>query len=75
MDKCKELKLNLVGVSFHVGCYCSSEIPYLKSIDTVKELFRIAALKGFRLSLVDLGGGFADFPGHSSDFKTIGSAI
>lgn len=61
LDTCKELGLNLVGVSFHVGSGCGSAEPFVDAVRRSRQVFNMAAEKGFELSLLDVGGGF---PGH-----------
>lgn len=58
INLCKDLHLNLVGVSFHVGSYSKDFEVYGRAIKAVRELFDYAATVGFDLNLVDIGGGF-----------------
>lgn len=55
------LGLNLVGVSFHVGSGCGSAEPFADAVERAKQVFTKSEAKGFKLSLLDVGGGF---PGH-----------
>lgn len=55
----KELELNLVGISFHVGSGCFDKISFIKAIRSAREVFDIAEREaGFKLNLLDIGGGF-----------------
>jgi ornithine decarboxylase len=55
----RELDLNLVGISFHVGSGCFDKIAFVKAIQSAREVFDIAESEaGFKLSLLDIGGGF-----------------
>ncbi|KAM8824579.1 ornithine decarboxylase-like [Synchiropus picturatus] len=54
----KDLNLNVVGVSFHVGAMCGDSSCYTKAIANSREVFNIAATMGFKMKLLDLGGGY-----------------
>jgi ornithine decarboxylase len=58
IDGCKELGMNLVGVSFHVGSGCLSCDAFTDAIKLAKETFNYANKTGFQLSLLDIGGGW-----------------
>lgn len=60
----KELQLNVIGVSFHVGSVCANPAAYAQAVSWSKEIFDHAATLGLKLKLLDLGGGY---PGHKSD--------
>jgi ornithine decarboxylase len=55
----RELNLNLVGVSFHVGCNCKDATAYYQSIQKCREVFDLAAEFGYEMELVDIGGGYS----------------
>lgn len=55
---CTSLKMNLIGVSFHVGCGNTDHTVYKRALCTVRDLFDFAAVEGFDLKFVDIGGGF-----------------
>ncbi|KAL0477437.1 ornithine decarboxylase [Acrasis kona] len=63
---CRELDLNLTGISFHVGSGCFNEIAFVQAITCAREVFDIAERHGFKLSLLDIGGGF---PGITEEGK------
>lgn len=63
ITKCKELNLNLVGVSFHVGTGSYDTTTFAKAISDSAEIFTLASKYGFDLTLLDIGGGF---PGNDS---------
>ncbi|KAJ3769009.1 ornithine decarboxylase [Lentinula raphanica] len=58
--KAKELGLDVVGVSFHVGSGCYDPSVYSDAILRAREAFDIAARAGYAFSLLDVGGGFED---------------
>jgi ornithine decarboxylase len=74
---CKELNINLIGVSFHVGSGTESGETYGKAIEAVYELFQVAKQFDFALNFVDIGGGFVgdDVNKIQSYAKPINAAI
>lgn len=56
----KDLNLNLVGVSFHVGSGASDPSSFANAVADAKWVFDQAALIGHDLKLLDVGGGFTD---------------
>ncbi|KAL9703525.1 hypothetical protein quinque_007043 [Culex quinquefasciatus] len=56
--KAKELGLNVIGVSFHVGCGSLDADCFYNAIKSAKFLFEFADTVGYRFSLLDIGGGF-----------------
>jgi len=60
----KELGLNLMGVSFHVGSGCMSVQSFAAAVRSAHSVFEQAAAMGIQLTLLDLGGGW---PGTDND--------
>ncbi|TMW56072.1 hypothetical protein Poli38472_008720 [Pythium oligandrum] len=58
LDHAKNLNLDVVGVSFHVGSGCFSVSAYSDAVIRARKVFDIARTKGFNFSLLDIGGGF-----------------
>ncbi|KAK4242494.1 pyridoxal-dependent decarboxylase [Achaetomium macrosporum] len=54
----RELGLNVVGVSFHVGSGASDPGAFLKAVQDAHVVFQQAASHGFCLRTLDVGGGF-----------------
>ena len=54
----KELELNVVGVSFHVGSGASDPMAFLKAVQDARVVFDQAAAFGYYLRTLDVGGGF-----------------
>lgn len=54
----KELGLNVVGVSFHVGSGCEDAKTYHRAIKAARDLFDYAEQIGYNFDLLDIGGGF-----------------
>ncbi|KAJ3338241.1 hypothetical protein HDU93_009830 [Gonapodya sp. JEL0774] len=60
----KELDLNVVGVSFHVGSGCFDATAFRDAVITARKVFDEGEAQGFNMRLLDIGGGF---PGADSD--------
>ena len=54
----RELKLNVVGVSFHVGSGASDPLAYLQAVHDAHRVFQQARTHGYELRVLDVGGGF-----------------
>ncbi|KAK3563803.1 hypothetical protein QTP86_034527, partial [Hemibagrus guttatus] len=63
--KAKELGLDIIGVSFHVGSGCTDPEAYAQAIADARCVFDMGAELGYNMTLLDIGGGF---PG-SDNFK------
>ena len=55
----KQLKLNVVGVSFHVGSGASDPQSFVKAVQDSRAVFDQAADIGYNLGTLDVGGGFS----------------
>ena len=55
----KELGLNVVGVSFHVGSGASDPQAFRHAVQDARVVFDQAAAYGFNLQTLDVGGGFS----------------
>jgi len=60
----KELNLNVIGISFHVGSGCMSVKSFELAISSAAALFQVAERQGYHFTLLDLGGGW---PGSDED--------
>jgi ornithine decarboxylase len=69
-------KLDVEGLSFHVGSQCTNVQNYIQALNLSAQVFAEAKSRGFELKLLDIGGGF---PAHYDDtipaFKTLAKAI
>jgi ornithine decarboxylase len=69
-------KLEVEGLSFHVGSQCTNVQNYIQALNLTASVFAEARARGFELKLLDIGGGF---PAHYDDtipaFKTLAQAI
>jgi len=55
---CKTLKLDVVGLSFHVGSGCSSAKTYYDAIGQCQIADNIASALDINIKIIDIGGGF-----------------
>ncbi|KAK7055950.1 ornithine decarboxylase [Favolaschia claudopus] len=60
LAKAKELNLDVVGVSFHVGSGCYDPSVYTDAVMRAKRAFEMGAEAGYQFSILDVGGGFED---------------
>jgi ornithine decarboxylase len=60
LTKAKELSLDVVGVSFHVGSACSDPMAFADAIRRARAVFNMGVKVGYVFDLLDVGGGFED---------------
>ncbi|KAI9834385.1 MAG: Ornithine decarboxylase [Sarea resinae] len=60
LELAKELGLNVVGVSFHVGSGASDPNSFVKAVRDARQVFDQAADVGFNMRTLDVGGGFCN---------------
>ncbi|PPQ83973.1 hypothetical protein CVT25_000519 [Psilocybe cyanescens] len=60
LAKAKELNLDVVGVSFHVGSGCYDPSVYMDAIMRARAVFDMGKEAGYTFNLLDVGGGFED---------------
>lgn len=60
LAKAKELNLDVVGVSFHVGSGCYDPSVYADALMRAKAVFDMGKEAGYTFNLLDVGGGFED---------------
>jgi ornithine decarboxylase len=69
-------KLEVEGLSFHVGSQCTNVQNYSQALHLAAGIFSEAKTRGFDLKLLDIGGGF---PAHYDDtvpaFKNLATII
>ncbi len=58
LDRAKNLGLDPVGISFHVGSQQTDVAAWDKALAEAARIFAELELRGIRLSIVNLGGGF-----------------
>lgn len=67
----KELDVDVVGVSFHVGSGCYDAGAYAAAVASARSVFRVAEEEGFHFTLLDIGGGFPGQPSAPLSFEEI----
>jgi ornithine decarboxylase len=76
MEFARNNKLEVEGLSFHVGSQCTNVQNYIQALNLTASVFAEARARGFELKLLDIGGGF---PAHYDDtipaFKTLAQKI
>ena len=75
IDKCIALKMKLIGVSFHVGSGNWDTSAHTAAINLAKQAFDLAATKGLKFTLLDIGGGWPGTDDGTLNFDTIATAI
>ena len=72
----KNNRLEVEGLSFHVGSQCTNVQNYIQALHLSSSVFAEARSRGYELKLLDIGGGF---PAHYDDtipaLKTLAKAI
>lgn len=75
LRKAKELGIEVIGVSFHVGSGCFSAGAFSDAVILARKAFDIGAELGFEFSLLDVGGGFPGQNAGGITFDQIASAL
>ena len=71
----RDLKLDLVGVSFHVGSGCGDVTAHVESAKVAREIFDAAKEYGFNMTLLDIGGGFSGTDNVPVTFEAIAAEL
>ncbi|MGD0768821.1 MAG: type III PLP-dependent enzyme [Tepidisphaeraceae bacterium] len=64
IEAAHDVGLIVEGLSFHVGSQCTNYENYVQALSLTSGIFKEAADRGFKLKLIDIGGGF---PAHYDD--------
>ena len=69
-------KLEVEGLSFHVGSQCTNVQNYIQALHLASSVVAEAKARGYNLKLLDIGGGFpADYDDAVPTFRTFVKAI
>jgi ornithine decarboxylase len=69
-------KLEVEGLSFHVGSQCTNVQNYVQALQTSADIFAEAKTRGIELKLLDIGGGFpAHYDTTVPAFRNVAQAI
>jgi len=71
----KELQLDVIGVSFHVGSGCLSVQSFMDAITSAHAVFQMAAEVGYNFRILDLGGGWPGVDDGLINFPSIAEGI
>nr|MDO8118624.1 type III PLP-dependent enzyme [Candidatus Sigynarchaeota archaeon] len=58
LNHARQLGMNVIGVSFHVGSQCTNNNNFIQAFMTTRRVFDAARECGFKPALLDIGGGF-----------------
>ena len=75
LEQAKELDIDVVGVSFHVGSGCTDPETFVQAISDARCVFDVGAEVGFNMYLLDIGGGFPGSEDVKLKFEEITSVI
>lgn len=70
-----DLKLNVIGVSFHVGSGCYDANAYGTAVLAARSVFDLAIQIGFDFTILDIGGGFPGAPDAAITFEEVCSLL
>ncbi|XP_061099861.1 ornithine decarboxylase-like [Conger conger] len=75
LERARELGLDVVGVSFHVGSGCTDAETYSQAISDARCVFDMGAELGYNMTLLDIGGGFPGSDESKLKFEEITAVI
>ncbi|CAJ0952203.1 unnamed protein product [Ranitomeya imitator] len=75
LEMAKNLNVDVIGVSFHVGSGCSDPQAYVQSISDARLVFEMASEFGYKMWLLDIGGGFPGTDESRIRFEEISAVI
>lgn len=75
IDLAKDLGLTVAGVSFHVGSGCKEPTSFEVALRDARDVFDLAAERGFQPHVLDVGGGFPGMDSPEIRFETIADTI
>jgi len=71
----RDLMLNVVGISFHVGSGCMSPLGFTETIKVAHAAWVMGESFGFELTLLDIGGGFPGNEEAGISFASIATVV
>ncbi|XP_012869245.1 PREDICTED: ornithine decarboxylase [Dipodomys ordii] len=75
LERAKELNIDVIGVSFHVGSGCTDAETFVQAVSDARCVFDMGADFGFSMHLLDIGGGFPGSEDVKLKFEEITSVI
>jgi ornithine decarboxylase len=73
--KAKELDINVMGISFHVGSGVGEAKAFSYAVKQAHEAWQIATELGFKMTLLDIGGGFPGQANSPITFTEIANVV
>jgi len=75
LELAKELNLNVIGISFHVGSGCMSATSFASALGSARQVFNEAEELGMKLTMLDLGGGWPGTDHDGIKFSVIAKTV
>ncbi|XP_068136404.1 ornithine decarboxylase [Hyperolius riggenbachi] len=75
LERAKELNVEIIGVSFHVGSGCTDPQTFVQAVSDARCVFDMGAEFGFNMNLLDIGGGFPGSEDVKLKFEEVTSVI
>ncbi|XP_041356932.1 ornithine decarboxylase-like [Gigantopelta aegis] len=75
LTKAKELELNVVGISFHVGSGAEEAEAFAAAVEQAYYVFELGREMGFNFELLDVGGGFPGQKNTAITFKEVAEVL
>uniref|UniRef100_A0A8C5M2F7 Orn/DAP/Arg decarboxylase 2 N-terminal domain-containing protein n=1 Tax=Leptobrachium leishanense TaxID=445787 RepID=A0A8C5M2F7_9ANUR len=75
LETAKNLNIEVIGVSFHVGSACSDPQLFAQSIEDAHLVFDIASEFQHKMTLLDIGGGFPGIMEAKISFEEIAAVV
>ncbi|XP_077344906.1 ornithine decarboxylase 1-like isoform X1 [Lithobates pipiens] len=75
LERAKELNIDVIGVSFHVGSGSKDPQTFVQAISDARCVFDMGAELGFNIHLLDIGGGFPGSKNFMLKFEEVTSVI
>lgn len=79
LQAAKELCIRVVGISFHVGSAATNPVAFEEAIAMADHCFAVGKELGFKMTLLDIGGGFSsscfDLEGQASIPAAVNRAL
>lgn len=70
LERARQLDLDVVGVSFHVGSGCYDPNSFKDAIERARKVFDLGVRYGYNFDFLDVGGGYGD-----DNFEMIASVL
>ncbi|KAM6914140.1 ornithine decarboxylase-like [Lycodopsis pacificus] len=75
LGRAGELGLEVIGVSFYVGSWCTGILAFKQAIADARRVFDMGNLLGFQMRLLNIGGGFSAIERFQQKFEEFSEVI